>query len=333
MKKKKILIVTNAYSTFVLRDVAILEKKYQVIRFTYKGKGDLPSNILAQLSLKIWLLRHIWTSYAVYVWFADYHAFLPVLFARIFRKKSFVVEGGYDTANLPEFNYGSHTSPLRSVLSTYAMKHANMNLPVSETLIPEILALAPNAQVQCLYTGFDETFFMPNGPKEKMVITVAGKISLQRIRIKGIDWFIESARAFPDIPFVIIGHGDGIKNYPETIPENVTITGMLSQEDLIYYYQKAMIYAQLSIREGLPTAVCEAMLCECVPVGFNAGGIPVAIGDAGLIIGDKTPEAIKKAINEALNKFEILGPLAREHVIKKFPQKLRESRLFDIIKD
>lgn len=55
------------------------------------------------------------------------------------------------------------------------------------------------------------------------------------------------------------------------------------------------------MREGLPTAVCEAMLCECVPVGTNRYGIPIAIGDTGFYTeyGDVelTAEAIKKALD------------------------------------
>jgi len=37
--------------------------------------------------------------------------------------------------------------------------------------------------------------------------------------------------------------------------------------------------------ERLPNALhCEAMLCECVPVGTRYCGIPTAIGDTGLYV-------------------------------------------------
>ena len=34
--------------------------------------------------------------------------------------------------------------------------------------------------------------------------------------------------------------------------------------------------------EGLPNSLCEAMLCECIPIGSEYFGIPYAIGDTGL---------------------------------------------------
>jgi len=43
----------------------------------------------------------------------------------------------------------------------------------------------------------------------------------------------------------------------------IKFTGLVPDEELIKYYQKAKVY-QLSEYEGLPNALCEAMLCECL---------------------------------------------------------------------
>ena len=325
------MIITHVYGTFVRRDVDIFQKKYRVKCHTYSGEKDILSNLWGQIRLFFWLLWHIGSSHAVYIWFADYYSFLPVLFARIFGKRSFMVEGGFDTVALPEFKYGSHVKAIRSKMSTYAMRHVDLNLPVSETLTPEILQWAPDARVEHLYTGLDEKEFYPKGPKENMILTVAGKLSPQRIKIKGIDWFVRVAKEFPDISFVIVGRGDGAQAELSPLPPNVKITGKLYDKDLLDYFQRAKIYAQFSIREGLPTAVMEAMLCECVPVGFNAGGIPVAIGEAGLIINEKKIADIKEAIHQALNDKNELGPKARNRVIKNFLIERREQRLLELM--
>ena len=84
-----------------------------------------------------------------------------------------------------------------------------------------------------------------------------------------------------------------------------------------------------SMREGLPNVVCEAMLSECIPVGFSNGGIPVAIGDAGYILKEKTIESAKKAIRIAM-KNEELGKAARQRIIKKFPMDNRIKFLHDL---
>jgi len=63
----------------------------------------------------------------------------------------------------------------------------------------------------------------------------------------------------------------------------IKFTGIVPDEELIKYYQKAKVY-QLSEYEGLPNALCEAMLCECVPAGTRYCGIPTAIGDTGMCL-------------------------------------------------
>ena len=331
MEKSSILFITNAYNTFVLRDVGILEKKWRVRRFTYTGKTDLASNLRAQATLLFWLLRHMNGAEALYIWFADYHAFLPVLFARIFRKKVFLVEGGYDTANIPEIAYGSHTRRLRSACSRYAMRHATLNLPVAETLTPEITALAPRARVRHLYTGYDPGSFTPAGKKEKLVLTVAGSNTLQRIRLKGVDIFLRAARRLPHYRFLVAGIDEAGQKLLDNVPANVEITGRVSQETLITFYRKTSVYAQFSMREGLPNAVCEAMLCECAPVGFDNGGIPLAIGDAGIVLKDRSMESIAEALKKAMESQKTLGPRARARIIREYPLERREKALLKIV--
>ncbi|RKY56427.1 MAG: hypothetical protein DRP93_01400, partial [Candidatus Neomarinimicrobiota bacterium] len=294
---------------------------------------DLLSNILAQLSLNFWLLQHIWTSYAVYIWFADYHAFLPVLFSKIWKKKSLLIEGGYDTTIIPEIRYGSHISALRSKMSSFAMRHASLNLPVCETLTPEIIKWAPGAKIQHLYTGYDFNFFKAKGQKKKIILTVATGNSEQRIRLKGINEFVNVAQKLPDYRFVIIGIGKEGRNHLINLPNNCELFDKINQKELLSWYQQAKVYAQFSMREGLPNVVCEAMLCECIPVGFRAGGIPIAIGNAGYIIENRSIDEAAKAIKLAMATDSKKGIMAREHIINNFPQKAREEKLLKLLAD
>jgi glycosyltransferase involved in cell wall biosynthesis len=287
------------------------------------------SQVFGQLRLLFWLIWHIPNSYAVYVWFADYHSFLPVFFARLWKKRSFVVEGGYDTVAMPEINYGSHINPLRSKMSTYAMKHASLNLPVSEALADEIRDMIPEAKVEHVYTGYDTGVFKADGEKETMVLTVANGDSEQRIRLKGIDIFVETARRLPQYRFVIIGLLEKARDNLGDLPANVDLYPPMPQNVLITYYQKAKVYAQFSMREGLPNVVCEAMACECVPVGFSNGGIPIAIGDAGFVTRTNTVEAAVEAVEKAMAASPELGKAARQRIIDTFPHELREEKLLD----
>ena len=85
------------------------------------------------------------------------------------------------------------------------------------------------------------------------------------------------------------------------------------------------------MREGLPNSVCEAMLCGCIPVGVRAGGIPIAIGDAGFIAEKREVKEIVEAIQKGLNSGDDLRLKARERVISKFSLNNRKVNLNNLI--
>ena len=115
---------------------------------------------------------------------------------------------------------------------------------------------------------------------------------------------------------------DSVEMLRKIAPKNVEFTGFVPDEELLRWYQRAKVYCQLSRYEGLPNALCEAMLCECVPVGTKYCGIPTAIGDTGFYadFGDVngTAEAIKKALSN-----QNLGKKARDRIKTNFPEEIK----------
>jgi glycosyltransferase involved in cell wall biosynthesis len=107
----------------------------------------------------------------------------------------------------------------------------------------------------------------------------------------------------------------------------------LSQDKLISYYQKAKVYCQLSMREGLPNTVCEAMLCECVPVGTNVEGIHTAIGNTGFYVDHGDVEGTVQAIKKALSSADGFGRKAREHIQKNFSFEKRKHILKNLFNE
>ena len=86
-------------------------------------------------------------------------------------------------------------------------------------------------------------------------------------QLKGIDLITSIAPNFPDCEFIIVG-GEG--HIPtEMLPPNIRLKPLLSVNDVITEMQRAEFYLQLSMAEGSPNALCEAMLCECVPIGSD----------------------------------------------------------------
>lgn len=112
---------------------------------------------------------------------------------------------------------------------------------------------------------------------------------------------MRSAAFLPDVKFLLIGvQGEALKKLQEIATPNMEFRGPLPPDEITPYYQKAKVYCQLSMREGLPNALCEAMLCECVPVGTDVQGVKTAIGDTGFYVPYGDPEATAEAIKKAL---------------------------------
>ena len=83
-------------------------------------------------------------------------------------------------------------------------------------------------------------------------------------------------------------------------------------------------YIQASIAEGLPNALCEAMLCGCIPMGSNVFAIPHVIGDTGVIFNERSEESFVAAIQELVSRTDLTGERCRERIQRMFPVEARE---------
>lgn len=326
-----ILMIYSSFSTFVRVDCEILSKKYIIKKYWYRSKKSILSHFISQVKLFFWLAFNIRDCEILYIWFADYHSFFPVLFGKIFKKNIFLVLGGYDVTNIREYNYGSFNNPIRAYCARFSIQNATCNFAVSDNIKDDGLRLVPRANIEIIYTGYSPNKFVFEDNKKKYILTVCEASTLQRAYIKGADLFFEVASKLPDIQFGIVALDEKLARNNFNIPDNIDFINHLSQDKLIKYYQNSSVYLQLSLREGLPNSVCEAMLCGCIPVGTNAGGIPIAIGSAGYISEKRDAQEISELIKTALNANKEKRIAARNRIIKNFPLKLREEKILTYI--
>jgi glycosyltransferase involved in cell wall biosynthesis len=302
------------------------------VKYQFKPVRGLLKTAFQLVKQKIYLLFNIWKYDAVFIWFADYHSFLPVLFAKILRKKSFVVIGGYDVANIPELKYGSLSSPLRKKLSLFSIKNASLCIAVVENLEKKIKEIAPKAKIKTIYTGYRFNLNEGKGipqEREKIVLTVTITNNRQRFLIKGLDRFRELAENLPDYNFYIVGVNEDAKILFDLIPNNLILLPPLPQNELTEYYLSASFYAQFSRSEGLPNALCEAMLYGCIPLGLDVGGIPTAIGKNGLVLSDWDLKSAIDFIQKNHNKLD--RNVFKNQIEQNFDLKFREEKLLDQI--
>jgi glycosyltransferase involved in cell wall biosynthesis len=315
----------NGLSSFIKTDRDTLSNHFRIRETRYENISDI-------LNIAFTIAK----SDVSFSWFAGGHAFLAVMFSKIFKVKSIIIVGGYDVAYLPEIVYGQFASGhFRKFMTRYALKNADKVLVVDPSLKQDAINNAgiSGDNFEYLPTGYDSAKFKPAGIKEPLAITVSLGDSWQRVLVKGLDVFVRAAYHLPDIQFLIIGvRGDALENLRHMAAPNVDFIDRLPQEMLIKYYQRAKVYCQISMREGFPNALCEAMLCECIPVGTKSGGIPTAIGKTGYYVPYGDPQSTADAIAKAIYTTENRGMQARQRIIDNFPPERREKELLRIIK-
>jgi len=356
------ILFIKHYSTnakFILNDRDILEKEYDVEVYTaYTKKNFL---IVFSLLKQFFHLLFRAGRYKLYfVWFADYHSFIPVLFAKLFGKKSVIAVGGYDATDIPEidcgaFNESTFKKRMRSFAVRFSLKNADKILVVDDSLIENtntyvysdipgkkdlkdgILNFVPEVKnkIEIVYTGFDEGFFKLNKdiPKENFVLSVGYSPNDNEFRRKGFDMLIKAAEILKEVSFVIIGvNEEQLKNLLVMNLKNVKFFTSVSMEELIGYYNRAKVFAQLSLFEGQPNSLCEAMMMECIPVGSDVNGIPRVIGDTGFIVHKKNAKEISEKILLALDSPLEKGALARQRIIDNFSLVKRESKILETVR-
>jgi len=319
-----ILFIGSSESTFVQRDFELLSKHYEVHNLEPpKSKEEWPEYIRK--------VKELMSKCVISLgWFAGWHTLPMVHYANKYRKPSMVVVGGYDAVSFPEIRYGAFSNLKERIPAKYVLKNVDLILPVSHYLMKEIIKNAKISleKIILIHLGVDPHFWRPNGEKDNMVLTVATARDMRRIKIKGLDTFVKAAKYVPEAKFVLIGIEGDARKYLESIAaQNVEIKGYIPNRELLPYYQRAKVYAQLSISEAFGVTLAEAMLSGCIPVGTKRGGIPEVIGDTGFYVPYGNAEATAKVIREALQAPKELGLKARKRIANLYPIERRENEL------
>lgn len=325
--QRRIFFVHQGSRSFFDRDIEILKSAAEITTF-----DNFPSSF--QKTLEIF--KKLPKCDLVYIWFMGKHAVLPLILAKILKKRVILVAGGWDVANCPEIDYGLMRSSILRPILKKLFYLPDLIFSISNSNHQELLhnVGVNQEKTRMIYLGLDDKRDSLSQKKEKIVITI-GEVNQSNLKRKGLENFVRAAGSLPDIPFVLIGQWaeDGAVDFLKNIAtSNVLFTGHLSRQELDAWLRKATVYAQLSYHEAFSCAVAEAMLHECVPVVTDRYALPEVVGDAGYLVpfGDlfKTVDAIKKALND-----HGTGRRARERILNIFPSEFRRQKMASLIQN
>ncbi|HSY75386.1 MAG TPA: glycosyltransferase family 4 protein, partial [Bacteroidia bacterium] len=264
---------------------------------------------------KLFLLRNIWSADLLVCEFAAYQSYLPALYGWLFGKPCLIVVGGTDAHYFPGIGYGNWQKRFLKTFTAESFKLCTHIAPKHKSLMfseyhydetePKqqgIYARLPNLKTP--YTeipnGYDAVKWKCILPKKKNTfITVTGGLeySFQQ-SLKGIDLILEVAPLFPECEFIILG-AESPDILPKQLP-NVKAIPPVKNDELIAIFSGCEYYMQLSMAEGFPNSICEAMLCECIPIGSEVFSIPEIIGDSGFVLKKRDVNLLRQLIGDAL---------------------------------
>ncbi|HVZ40552.1 MAG TPA: glycosyltransferase family 4 protein [Candidatus Kapabacteria bacterium] len=317
-----LLLASTALYPFVQDDIDMLRRHFPVDVYIGSGVGGAWQNFRRALRADVSIS-----------WFGSVYTWFMVMGARLGGGGSIVLLGGVDVAKEPELGYGIWRSRWKGMLLGHALRKADHVFAVDPSLRATLERSSGRTweKVATLPTGYDAAYWMPGDARSRSVLCVAACNSLDRARVKGIDLLIDAAGAMPDVTFRVIGVDDATQTALGAVPQNMALLPPVPRDALRAEYRAAAVYCQPSRREGLPNALCEAMLCACVPVGTKVGGIPTAIGDTGGLVEAGNVAALRGALLRALDAGPDAGLRARARIAATFTKERRENILIETI--
>jgi glycosyltransferase involved in cell wall biosynthesis len=350
MLKEKLIYVYPSKSTFILRDIKMLNNEFDVLEnyFDVSNKKKVPIKFITQF---FFLIKNIKNSKGVICHFAGYSSFLPSILSKLFKKPCLIIVAGTDASKFPDFNYGNFTKSFFAYFTGESLRRASHILPVHESLYFQnydyydggkpaqgysfFYPKAKNVPFTPVYYAYDSAVFkikLNSKRKKNSFITIGNLADKYCFKRKGYDIILELAAIQKDCIFTIVGTNEDTNMI---VPENVKLLPYKNQDEIIDLFNEHEFYLQLSIMEGFPNALAEAMLCGCIPIGSNVSGIPYIVKDTGFIL--KKRDIIK--LNEIFNlileleeeKRKELCILARNRVESEFTIENRKSKILNIL--
>lgn len=199
---------------------------------------------------------------------------------------------------------------------TVAARYCDKIYAVAQAMVEQCVKanVAPREKYMVVYSGMDIEAFSKATPdaalREKLDIPegvpVIGTVA-RLFPLKGHETLIDCAplvlKEFPEARFMFIGDGILKEKLQRKIAnmgltKNFVFTGLIPPAQVAHYIPLMTLMAHLSLREGLPRAVVQALANAVPVVAYPLDGTPEVVinNETGLLVPHETPQAVAEAI-------------------------------------
>lgn len=214
------------------------------------------------------------------------------------------------------------TLPMDKILQKEKIQHAKFLVAISEYNKKKLLETDPTSsdKIFVVHCGLDPDKFLPNSQLPKIFTFLAvGRLTWEKSYpdlIKACNVLKNKTLSFQCI---IIGDGDERQNLEKLIKQyglekEIKLVGLVLQEDIQNYYNKAHIFVLSSVTEGIPVVLMEAMSKGLPVVATNITGIPEIVKHNinGLLVSVNQPIELARAIEYLMNDESVRKKMAIE---------------------
>ncbi len=203
-------------------------------------------------------------------------------------------------------------------------------LTVSESAKKDIAAdfNIPESRFRVVPNGIDLDRFHPMSGIEReenrLIVTNSADVPL-----KGLSHLLIALKKVSgkrDVKLTVVGTPK--KNSAITrqiqalgIGDRVEFTGRIDDDTFVRAYARSAIAVVPSVYEGFGLPAGEAMACAVPVISTTGGALPEVVGDAGILVPPRNPDALAKAITDLLDhpeKGRILGSAGLRRVREHF---------------
>lgn len=226
-------------------------------------------------------------------------------------------------------------------LEWFAAKYCDKIYAVAQAMIDQCVAakVAPKEKYMVVYSGMDTAAFAAarrDGdmrkklgiPEDAFTVVTVARLFAQ----KGYEYVIPAAKKVlavrPDVHFLFVGDGpmyDELTSELEKsgIRDNFHFAGLVPPGEVASYIAQADLLWHLSLHEGLPRAVVQALAVGIPAIGFALDGTPEVIidGETGYLTDAEDVEKVAERSLILAGDADLrkkMGSAGKEKVLEQF---------------
>ncbi len=256
---------------------------------------------------------------------------IPAIISKILFKKHFIVTYGYDYQKSAQIEGKKILIPFLKILEKIGLKFANEVFVTSKAIKLKLKKKYPQLEITLLPNGVDTKTFKPKlktfNPKNINILFV-GRLEKQK-NLENLIHAISYSKLKDKITLTLIGRGSQeqkLKRLTQKKSIKTKFITRLPHHKMPKEYQKADIFTLVSMIEGQPKAIIEALSCGLPVIASNIPALREIIAHRknGLLT-DTSPKKIAESIGHLVKN---------EHMRKRLTQNARKTAInkFDIKK-